>query len=191
MIAMEDWDDLRFFLSVADTGSTLAAGRALRVSQTTAARRVAGLEERLALRLFDRRQAGYQLTADGIALLAQARAVADAVAGFDDAAGAQLRSTAGTIRITSSEIYAVALLSPMLRNYHQLHPDVRIELDTSDSVRDLDAGAADIALRVASEPSGNGVVGRRLGTDEWTLILQPRLCRGAWRAAYQRRTREA
>ena len=41
---MLDWNDIRAFIAVADTGSTLAAGRALRVSQTTAARRVAALE---------------------------------------------------------------------------------------------------------------------------------------------------
>ena len=50
-----DWNDLRYFLAVARTGSTLAAGRALRVSQTTAARRVTALEESLGLVLFDRR----------------------------------------------------------------------------------------------------------------------------------------
>ena len=59
---MFDWNDLRAFLAVAETGSTLAAGKRLRVSQTTAARRVAALEEALGVTLFDRRQSGYVLT---------------------------------------------------------------------------------------------------------------------------------
>ena len=42
---MIDWNDLRFFLGVADGGSTLAAARTLGVSQTTVARRVTALEE--------------------------------------------------------------------------------------------------------------------------------------------------
>ena len=75
---MLDWNDLRHFLAVARTGSTLAAGRSLRVSQTTAARRVAALEEELGLTLFERRSAGYALTSDGGALLAYARQVAGA-----------------------------------------------------------------------------------------------------------------
>ncbi|HMN52648.1 MAG TPA: LysR family transcriptional regulator [Sphingopyxis sp.] len=41
---MFDWNDLRYFLAVAESGSTLAAARALRVSQTTVARRIAALE---------------------------------------------------------------------------------------------------------------------------------------------------
>ena len=40
---MLDWNDLRYFLAVAREGSTLAAGRSLRVSQTTVARRIAAL----------------------------------------------------------------------------------------------------------------------------------------------------
>ena len=55
---MMDWNDLRYFLAVADQGSTLAAGRALRVSQTTVARRISALEDSLGLLLFVKRQAG-------------------------------------------------------------------------------------------------------------------------------------
>lgn len=166
---MTDWDDLRHFLAVAETGSTLAAGRKLRVSQTTAARRIASLEGTLGLRLFDRRQAGYQLTADGRGLLDQAHAVAAAIEAFDDAAGARAREIAGTIRLTTSEIFAVTLLTPMLRDFHHAHPAIRVELDTSDAIRDLDAGAADIALRVSESPTGNGLVGRRVADHDWTV----------------------
>ena len=62
---MLDWNDLRYFLAVARTGSTLAAGRTLRVSQTTAARRVTALEAALGLILFERRPTGYALTPAG------------------------------------------------------------------------------------------------------------------------------
>src|SRR3546814_5055030 len=76
--AMFDWNDLRYFIAVAETGSTLAAGRTLRVSQTTVARRVAALEEALGLTLFERRQAGYAPTPAGEALLGQAHQVGTA-----------------------------------------------------------------------------------------------------------------
>ena len=42
-----------YFLAVAESGSTLGAGRALRVSQTTVARRIGALEEALKLPLFE------------------------------------------------------------------------------------------------------------------------------------------
>ena len=47
---MFDWNDLRYFLAVAREGSTLAAARTLRTSQTTVARRVAALEAAIGCR---------------------------------------------------------------------------------------------------------------------------------------------
>src|SRR5687768_14508662 len=86
-----DWNDLRYFVSVAEQGSTLKAGRALRVSQTTVARRIAALEEAIGLSLFERRAAGYALTPDGEALLRHARQVSAAAEQFTQAAGSRTR----------------------------------------------------------------------------------------------------
>ena len=166
---MLDWNDLRYFLAVARTGSTLAAGKALRVSQTTAARRVAALEAELDLPLFERRPAGYRLTPAGEALVEQAEAM-EAVAGhFTDAAATQAREASGTVKLTVDEIYAVTLLGPILRDLHDVHPAIRIELDTTEAKRDLAAGEADVALRMADRPTGGGLVGRRITTDNWTI----------------------
>ena len=167
--AMLDWNDLRYFLAVARGGSTLAAGRALRVSQTTVARRVAALEEAVKLTLFEKRQAGYALTPAGIVLLSQAEAVEEAALKFDSAASASTRDLSGNVRLTTEEIFAVTLLAPLLRELHDLHPDILIELDTAQAIRDLGAGEADIAMRSTIESAGNGLVGRRLCDDDWTL----------------------
>ena len=88
---MFDWNDLKSFLAVAESGSTLSAAQALRVSQTTVARRIAALEEATGLELFERRQAGYALTPVGEAMLTSAMAVREAADRFEDAAGARSR----------------------------------------------------------------------------------------------------
>ena len=166
---MLDWNDLRYFLAVAETGSTLAAGRRLRVSQTTAARRIAALEAALDLRLFDRRQAGYALTSAGHALVERARAVESAAGALADAASVQARDASGTVRVTMEEIYAVTVFGPILRDLHQVHPAIRIELDTTEELRDLASGAADVALRTTKRPRGAGLVGRKIVSTSWTI----------------------
>lgn len=176
-----DWDDLRYFLAVATGGSTLAAGRTLRVSQTTAARRIAALEATLGLTLFERRQAGYALTEDGEALLASARATAAAAATFADHAAARRRDAAGTVRLTTSAIFAETVLPPMLGDLHDAHPAIRLELDASDEVQDLASGGADVALRSAVQLDGGGLVARRIADDNWTLY-----CSQAYAAAHGR-----
>src|SRR5688572_9098390 len=158
---MSDWDDLRYFLAVARGGSTLAASRALRVSQTTVARRIAALEKALKLALFEKRQAGYVLTSAGIDLLGHAEAVESAALKFDSAAAASTRDLGGAVRITTEEIFAVTLLAPLLRELHEQHPNILIELDTAQAIRDLGAGEADIAMRSTKQADGNGLVGRR------------------------------
>ena len=169
MVAVFDWNDLKTFLAVARTGSTLAAGRHLRVSQTTAARRIAALEQALGVTLFERRQAGYALTTDGEALREQAEAVEAAATAFGEAAGARTREARGTVRLTTGEIYAVSVLAPMLRDLHEAYPLIVLELDTTDSLRDLAGGAADIAVRASHDPAGAGLVGRRIAADPWSL----------------------
>src|SRR5688500_13261356 len=166
---MLDWNDLRHFLAVARTGSTLAAGRSLRVSQTTAARRVAALEAELGLVLFERRPAGYRLTPAGEALVERAEAVEATASAFADAASTQSREASGTVKLTVDEIYAVTVLAPLLRELHDAHPQIRIDLDTTEEKRDLAAGEADVALRMVDRPTGGGLVGRRLTTDNWTI----------------------
>lgn len=166
---MFDWNDLRYFVAVADRGSTLKAGKALRVSQTTVARRLAALEDALGLALFERKTAGYALTPDGESLLRHARQVAASIDQFTQAADSRGRDLSGTVRITSEDVYALTLISPLLRELHDLHPEIMIDLDPSQTMRDLGAGEADIALRSTSSDQPAGLVGRSLGRDDWTL----------------------
>lgn len=167
--ARMDWNDLKYFLSVADRGSTLRAARDMRVSQTTVARRIAALEEAIGLPLFDRRQAGYALTPVGTQLIGHAREVERAASSFGDAAAAESRDVSGVVRITSEEIYAHTLLGPMLAELHERHPLIHIQFDATGDIRDLGAGEADIALRATSLPQPAGIVGRRLCFDAWAL----------------------
>jgi len=182
--AMIDWNDIRHFIAVAETGSTLAAGRALRVSQTTAARRVAALEDALGLVLFERRQAGYALTPAGERLLEHARGVEAAARSFTDAGAAQHREAGGVVRLTVGHIYASTILAPIPREMHDVHPEIHIELDTTDEKRDLSASAADVALRSAERITGSGLVARRLADDLWAIY-----CSRAYAAEHGRPTR--
>jgi DNA-binding transcriptional LysR family regulator len=166
---MLDWNDLRYFLAVARGGSTLSASKSLRVSQTTVARRIAALEAAVGLTLFEKRPAGYALVPAGEDLLAHAKAVEAAADNFDSAAARSTRDLSGTVRITTEEIFAVTLLAPLLRELHDLHPDIVIELDTAQAIRELGAGEADIAMRSTDVEHESGLVGRRLCVDDWTL----------------------
>ena len=164
-----DWNDLRFFLAIARTGSTLAAGKSLRVSHSTAARRLAALEAALGVTLFEHRANGYLLTPAGEALVGAAEAMEAAAVQVADVAARQSREASGTVKLTVDEIFAVTMVAPILRELRQAHPAIRIELDTTEQHRDLGAGEADVALRMTRTPEGGGLVGRRIATSIWTF----------------------
>jgi len=75
----------------------------------------------------------------------------------------------GTVRLTAEEIFSVTLFGPLLRDLHDLHPEILIELDSGQALRDLGAGEADIALRSTVGDQAAGLVGRRICIDDWTL----------------------
>lgn len=166
---MYDWDGLKCFLAVAREGSTLAASKALRVNQTTVARRVEALEAQLKLKLFERGQAGSRLSEAGVALLAEAEAMEAAAARFQQSAAVQQRSLGGTIRVTASETMANMALTPALAGFRSQYPDIRVELVLTDDMLDIGAGEADIAVRGAPSLPDSDLVVRKVNEVEFSL----------------------
>lgn len=166
---MYDWGDLKFFLAAARTGSTLAASRELGVNQTTVARRIAALEAALNARLFDRNQDGYRLSAAGAAILAQAERVAVEADTLARLLQQRSRELSGVIRVTTPEALANMLLTPLLSEFMELYPDIRVEVIAVDAKLDLARGEADVALRAGRMPTDAGVVVRKLTECPWAL----------------------
>lgn len=75
-------DQLRTFIAAAEEGSFSAAGRKLRRAQSVVSQTLLNLEAQLGVALFDRSERYPKLTEAGIALLTEARGVADQMDGF-------------------------------------------------------------------------------------------------------------
>src|SRR2546422_1941277 len=75
-------DQLRTFIAAADEGSFSAGGRRLRRAQSVVSQTLANLEAQLGVKLFDRSSRSPVLTKQGVALLAEARAVVSGMDGF-------------------------------------------------------------------------------------------------------------
>ena len=74
----QNWDDLRYFLAVARTGTLSGAAKQLGTEHTTVARHIQALEDELNNRLFHKSNSGYGLTDAGERLLAGAEAIESA-----------------------------------------------------------------------------------------------------------------
>ena len=85
---MFDWNDLKYFIAIARNGSTLAAARALRLSQSTVHRRLEELEKQLGQQLVVRHSTGYRLTELGEELRSYAERVEQITTDFERRASA-------------------------------------------------------------------------------------------------------
>jgi len=170
---MYDWSDVKFFLAIARAGSTLAAARDLRVNQTTVVRRIEALEAGLKTTLFDRNQDGYRLSEAGTELLAQAERVAMEAQTLERLAAQRGRHLSGAVRVTTMDTFANLVLMPMLADFIELHPDIKIELICADHRLDLARGDADIAIRAGTLPNEPGIVVRKLADDPWAVYCSP------------------
>ncbi|MEW5683587.1 MAG: LysR family transcriptional regulator [Pseudomonadota bacterium] len=162
-----DWNDLRYFAAVLEHGSTARAARELGVEQTTCARRIAALEAALGLELFARGPTGYTPTPAALALRLSAEGVAAQVAVFAREADTATRRAVRRLRITTDEFVAQNQLAPALSRFVAAYPDIQIEVDASSTVRDLEAGEADVAVRAGPPPEGASLIRRKLRDDPW------------------------
>lgn len=166
---MFDWNDIRLFLAVAESGSALGAARLLGLNQTTVTRRMDVLERQLGLTLFERLTMGYRLTEDGEALLAVARPMGGVAIAIEAQAEKQRRSLSGTIRVTAPEVIFSYFLAPIVAEFRYRYPEVKIEYDASEYLVDLTRGEADVAVRATERPHAEGLVALKLGEVAWTV----------------------
>jgi DNA-binding transcriptional LysR family regulator len=132
--AVFDWDDLRHFLAVARSGSTLAAARALGTSQSTVHRRLVELEARIGRALVTRQPTGYRLTELGEHLLPFAEDVEEAITVFERQALASDKELSGAIRVTCASTLADRLAkSPLIDAFHARYPGLQVELVITES----------------------------------------------------------
>jgi DNA-binding transcriptional LysR family regulator len=163
------WDDLKYFLAFARTGSLGAAANALGVNQSTVQRRLAELEERLGRRLVTRHHFGYGLTAPGQELQRSAEHVEMAATAFEREAAACDKSVTGTIRVTTTGSIADRLRKTLLIDaFQSRHRELMLQLVISDRCLDLSKGEADLAIR-AGEPTDEDLVGRKITEVQWAV----------------------
>jgi DNA-binding transcriptional LysR family regulator len=170
--AVFDWDDLRFFLAIARTGSLSAAARELRVTQQTAGRRLASLEGGLGTRLLHRTPEGYVPTLAGEAVLGQVERVEAEALAVERAVGGRDAQLEGVVRVTAVETLASHVLTPCFCALRSRTPEIAIELLAGVRHLSLAMREADVAVRLARFEQ-HDLVARRIGSLAYGLYASP------------------
>jgi DNA-binding transcriptional LysR family regulator len=162
-----DWNDLRYFLVLARTGTLTGAARELGVEHTTVGRRLAALEAALEARLFTRGPSGLSLTEAGNTIRCNVEVIAEQVATIERRIAGVDARIEGLVRLTipgSVDGYFVQAI----RRLRALYPNLTIDLLSDDRRLDIRRGDADIAVRFG-EVGDPDLVARKLGSGGWAL----------------------
>ncbi|MFI1395761.1 LysR family transcriptional regulator [Streptomyces sp. NPDC020681] len=149
------FQQLLYFVAVAETRHFTHAAERVHVSQPSLSQQIRALEKELGAELFSRARGNIALTEAGEALLPLARRI---LADTDTARHevqelAQLRR--GRVRLGATPSLCTGLLPDVLRVFHDLHPGIQLLIEESgshDLVRELARGALDLALIVLPLP---------------------------------------
>jgi DNA-binding transcriptional LysR family regulator len=157
-------NDLLAFLAVARERSFTRAAAKLGVSQSALSHTIRGLEERLGVRLLSRTTRSVAPTEAGERLLHTVGPRFDEI-DAELAALSELREKpAGTIRITTGEHAAEAILWPTLATLLPHYPHIKVELITDYGLTDIVAERYDAGVRLG-EQVAKDMVAVRIGPD--------------------------
>lgn len=192
-----NWDDLRFVLAVAETGSVSKAARRLGVNHATVLRRVADFEQRHGAAVFHKTTQGYRVLADKQDVIKAAKVAEGAMTTVGQLAGGHTGELRGKSRITSTDTFCQVILPKIISDLQQQAKGLFIEVISSNPHIDLSMHQVDLAIRPAlSLPEGlEGDVVADLGfavytsgpaTQEWLGLSGPlaRSIGGRWMAEH-------
>jgi DNA-binding transcriptional LysR family regulator len=167
-----DWDKLRVFHAVAEAGSFTHAGEALNLSQSAVSRQISALEESLSVPLFHRHARGLILTEQGELLYRTAKDVFAKLAMAEGMLSESRDRPKGPLKVTTTVAFGSQWLTPRVREFLDLHPEIELSLVLDDSELDLSMREADVAIRM-SPPRQPDLIQRHLVTVHFHVYASP------------------
>lgn len=172
---MAELDDYVLFAGVVEHGGFAPAGRAMRVPKSKLSRRVAGLEDRLGVRLIERSTRRFRVTEIGQTLYEHCRTIVLELERARAVTAEALAEPQGQVRFSCPN-GLVEPLSASLPAFLKRYPKVNLQIVATDRGVDLIRERIDVALRVrTSIESDASLTMRTLTRSRRILVASPRL----------------
>lgn len=169
-----DWDEIRYFLSVSRVGSIRGAAIKLGVNHSTVSRKIAQLEKKLGVRLFDKLPSGYLITPAGEEIVHFAQQMEQQSNALERKVVGRDTELSGNLRVTLQEAIATHLLMDDFQKFAKLYPGIILELVVSDEEFSLSKREADVAIRITNGRPQEHLVGRLLLTYGTCVYATPK-----------------
>ena len=167
-----DLNEMAIFVHVVEAGSFTGAAKNLGLPKSTVSRKITQLEERLGIRLIQRTTRSLRLTDTGTAYYNHCARILSEIEEANIAVTQMQSTPTGTLRITAPVLFGSTVLSSLVAEYMEQHPQVSIDMVLSDQKLDLVQEGIDIAFRIG-QLEDSSLIGRHLGDVRGLLCASP------------------
>lgn len=169
---MNHLEAMNLFVRVAELGSFTAAACQLGVARSVVTRQIAALEEHLGIKLMVRSTRKLSLTSAGSAYLEKCRVILDLVQEAEAGVMEERLTPSGPLRISLPLSYGLRRLVPLLLDFSQTFPEIRLAMNFSDRQLSLIEEGIDLSIRITSQLDPEEIV-RRLGSSRLLTVAAP------------------
>jgi DNA-binding transcriptional LysR family regulator len=157
-------ETLDLLVAVARRGSFAAVAKERDMDPSSVSRAIAELEAELGLRLFQRSTRRMTLTEAGDVYLSQVEPLMEELERARDAASSTTGTPRGLLRMTTSETFGHRRIVPLLKEFRERYPLLKLECLFTDQNLDLVADRIDLAVRLGPTIEGNLIAAKLMDT---------------------------
>lgn len=163
-----DPQQLQAFVEIAETGSFSDSANTLGLTQPAISKRIASLESELSQQLFDRFGRTVSLTEAGKALLPRAKTILFELRDTKRALSNLQDTASGTLTMGTSHHIGLHRLPPILREYSDLYPGVKLDMKFIDSEQAFDGIVqGSMELGIVTLPASNELPAPMVSDTLW------------------------
>ncbi|GLO62678.1 LysR family transcriptional regulator [Vibrio sp. MACH09] len=129
---MINTDDLRFIATIASHKTLADVARALNITPPSVTLRVKHIEKKLSVTLIQRPSRTVVLTEEGHMLLERGRPILEELDNLQEQLDERKQHICGTLRVLAPLGFGNDYVAPLLAQYKQQHPQLKVELELSD-----------------------------------------------------------
>jgi DNA-binding transcriptional LysR family regulator len=163
---------IQLYVRVVETGSFSKAASELGITQPTATKHVAALEQRLGARLLHRSTRGVTATEVGTLYYEKCKTIERDLEEADNLATLSQRKLGGVLRVNTSVAFGRRVLVPLALKFMREHPEISLDMTFEDRYVDLVAQGIDVATRMG-RLADSSLGSRYLGVNPWLVAASP------------------
>lgn len=169
---MDRFADMQMFVKVVETASISAAADRLDVAKSAVSRRLAELEARLGVQLFQRTTRRLNLTDSGRSFYERCLRILADLDEAEQSVSQQHAALSGKLRVALPLSFGLLHLAPMINAFAAAHPELEFDLDFNDRQIDLMQEGFDLAVRIA-QLTDSSLIARRIAPVRHMACASP------------------